>query len=178
MPKHQKKILSVKIRHMIDGDPDASYLGKYTDKSQDNAIICVGEHRGRFVSDLSDDEILPDKCGRTTYCFFVPAMTGEQTGNPNSPIEDFERMAALNNGDWYYIGIRAEAEVGISTNGKEWKLDRLISRGLWGIESDSEESFFKEVESDELNDLRETLSAYGFTKKQIKEAFQNVGQKE
>jgi len=76
--------------------------------------------------------------------------------------QDYARMEALNNGQWEFIGIRACADVTIGNTRQS-----IYSGGLWGIESDSEASYLKEVESEELASLRETLYELGFSKRAI-----------
>lgn len=88
--------------------------------------------------------------------------------------QDYERMESLNRGDWCFIGIRAEAEIQL-TGGT---VQRISSGGLWGVESDSEASYFSETEQDELSQLRAELEAIGFSKRTISAAFRNVEHKD
>lgn len=76
--------------------------------------------------------------------------------------KDFDRMEALNAGDWSFIGIRACADVTIGETRQS-----IYSGGLWGIESDSEESYLAEIERDEMADLRTILYELGFSKRAI-----------
>jgi hypothetical protein len=84
---------------------------------------------------------------------------------------DYERMERLNRGDWCYIGIRAEAEILVPSAGI---VQEITSGGLWGIESDSDESYFAEVEAEELADLRRHLAGIGFNKRAIGVAVKNA----
>jgi len=52
-------------------------------------------------------------------------------------------MDALNNQNWYFMGISATAEV---WNPQSHVIQRIHSGGIWGIESDSEKSY---IESEE-----------------------------
>ncbi len=120
------------------------------------------------------------------YRYFNPSFnyvgrSGELIdGNTSEEVrkyvrEDYDRMESLNTGHWCYIGIRAVAEVGISTDGGHtFKLDKLTAGGLWGIESDSDRSYLESVERDELADLKDTLKAYGFGRSTIAKAFSDV----
>lgn len=89
-------------------------------------------------------------------------------------LQDYRRSEALNKGQWCYIGIKVEAEVGISEDGKEWKTEKLSSTGLWGIKSDSGEEYFKSVIEEESNELRKELEAFGFSARIIREAFKRM----
>ena len=86
---------------------------------------------------------------------------------------DYERMERLNRGDWCYIGIRAEAEILVPSAGTGI-VQEITSGGLWGIESDSDESYFSEVEQEELAELRTQLSGIGFSKRAISTAITNA----
>jgi hypothetical protein len=92
--------------------------------------------------------------------------------------EDYERMESLNRGNWSYIGITAEAKIGIpsgqTSQGVCYTTQRITSGGLWGIESDSERSYIESEEKNQLADLREQLLALGFSKRAISKAFEEV----
>lgn len=89
--------------------------------------------------------------------------------------EGFEaRKAEYENGDFHFVGIRAEAQVEVSLNGgKDWICDTIKSPGLWGIESDSDEKYLQDIGKEELNTLREMLYQYGF-KRLPKSLFKNL----
>jgi hypothetical protein len=48
----------------------------------------------------------------------------------------------------------------------------LTSGGLWGIESDSSNEYLKEVEAEELADLRGTLIEAGFLSEYVDQVIQ------
>lgn len=64
-----------------------------------------------------------------------------------------------------FIGIRVKASVQI--NGT---IQIIESGGLWGIESDSDESYLREVEQEELSEVKQTLASIGFSKRTIDSA--------
>ena len=89
--------------------------------------------------------------------------------------QDYARMESLNRGDWCFIGIKAQAEYSVGDNrAGVCQIQTLDSMGLWGIESDSEESYFDEVANEELAELRSQLAGIGFSKRAIAAAFKNV----
>jgi hypothetical protein len=92
--------------------------------------------------------------------------------------QDYERMMALENGDWCYIRIWASAEIEIPQSQGRYLLQELRSPGLWGIESDSDKSYFEEVQRDELAQLRDVLESFGFKKRAISQAFKSAETKE
>lgn len=87
--------------------------------------------------------------------------------------QDYERMESLNRGDWSFIGIRAEASV-VTPNGFGYTNQTIHSAGLWGIESDSDESYLAEIEQEQLSELRGILKEFGFSARAISVAFKNV----
>lgn len=52
-------------------------------------------------------------------------------------------------------------------------VQRIRSPGLWGIESDSDKSYFQEVATEQLAELRGILAEMGFTAKQLDAAFKS-----
>lgn len=151
--KTKLQILSVRIEHKADESPDTSQLGEFTDTPSENAIIRYGEHTGKLVSELGEDDSLPDKSRECR--FFLPAMTGEETGNQESPKQDWQRMESLNNGEWQYIGVIAKAEI---LNPVTHTTQTIRSGGLWGVESDSGD-YLKEVAREQLAELETELLA-------------------
>lgn len=96
--------------------------------------------------------------------------------------EDYNRMEDLNAGRWYYLGIRAEADVqypaygGVppATPSIVTRAETITSMGLWGIASDSEKSYFVEVQDEELASLAVQLCELGFNKRAIATAFKSI----
>lgn len=197
--KDSKRILSVTVKRIADYDADTSDLGEYSDDAKDFAIVAVGEHEGEFVDNLSctcehteeqhDPEFgtcyeCPD-LGCETFSRDTPERGREyRYFNPPADnykgiedeevrkycLQDYHRMRDLNRGEWYYIGIRAGAQVQL--NGDLVQIIR--SGGLWGIESDSDPSDFRSVEGEQLDELRDQLHAIGFSKRAVSAAFRNI----
>jgi hypothetical protein len=147
------------------------------------------------------DEVAECDCGgrfieRNSFEYFEPNHENYK-GCTEEEIrtycrQDFERMERLNAGDWCYLGIRAEAEIQLNATATwensvvskvSWHepiapYQTITSGGLYGIESDSDDSYFAEVESDELAELRGQLKALGFSTRAISAAFKDVQHKE
>lgn len=70
------------------------------------------------------------------------------------------RREAYCNAEFGFIGIRAVAEVLIDSEFYQG-VQRIVSSGLWGIEDDSEKSYLKSVEVEEVDDLFNALVAIG-----------------
>lgn len=97
---------------------------------------------------------------------------------------DYERMEGINNQNWYYMGISAEAEIAIPVQHNKGCVpghesyysmtQHITSGGLWGVESDSDASYIKEIEQEQLSELKTQLLALGFSKRAISTAFKTV----
>lgn len=157
------RVDSVAVEWIPDESPDLSWLGKYTDEADDWNIVRVGEHAGEYVADLPEDADLPER-GRE-YRYFIPYAGGEKPGSKDYKVygkQDYERMEALQRGDWQSQGCVAKAEVSYPTGNGNRRLETLSSGGLWGIESDSDREFLDEVEREQLDDLADHLNHFGF----------------
>ena len=154
------------------------------------------EEIGYLINDLeAEDTISADKqitqlnteltslelheCPNSTrkYNYFKPYAGGEQEGTEayqEYGKQDFERMERLNSNDWCFIGVIAKAEI-VTTNNT---IQVIRSGGLWGVESDSDQTCLDEIKQDELASLNAELKSLGFGDRAIKKAFQNVEEKE
>jgi hypothetical protein len=80
------------------------------------------------------------------------------------------------------MGCRADADVSLTVNatnyqGKPYEsrqMQRITSGGLWGIESDSDAAYLKEIEQEQLSELRDQLHAIGFSTRSISAAFRDI----
>lgn len=83
--------------------------------------------------------------------------------------QDYARMESLNAGEWGFIGIGAKARVTVGDI-----CQAVTSGGLWGIESDSDKSYLKEEEQNQLAELRAVLYEMGFSKRAIAAAVKDA----
>jgi|HubBroStandDraft_5_1064220.scaffolds.fasta_scaffold65854_2 hypothetical protein len=84
------------------------------------------------------------------------------SGDSESKDQDEERRKEYENGDFSFVGVRAEAEVVV-----ENVIQTITSGGLWGIESDSGEGYIEDVALEEYDNLREILKAIGVSTSQV-----------
>ena len=125
-----------------DESPDLSYLGEYSNKP---ATVHI------------DREETGDR-GRNELRYFNAGC-----GDPNYIADDYKRFEDYNAGGWYMIGIRATVTLHIPTSLGGTIEQTIHSPGLWGIESDSDQSHIDEVYADECDQLAEMLTAMGIT---------------
>ena len=78
-----------------------------------------------------------------------------------------DRRQQYVNGDFGFIGIRAEAEIVVAG-----VCQTITSGGLWGIESDSTPDYLSEIGQEEIVQLQEILHALGFSLEVISEHLQ------
>lgn len=153
-PTRKGRILSVTVTRRQDLSSGSDNLGTY-----------------QAAPGPADRKAEPGGCPDNECRYFIAAMSPEDTGNPESVRQDYARAEALSRGEWCYVGVSAKAEIAFPGS---TVVQRLTSGGLWGIESDSGEDDFAEVEAEELNALRDELTAAGFTPRQIDLAFKSV----
>ena len=81
--------------------------------------------------------------------------------DPDYREQDQARLDAWRKDEWRFVGIRARATIKIphGTNPDCWITSELLSPGLWGIESDSEDPYFQEVYQDEREILIAMLAS-------------------
>ena len=96
----------------------------------------------------------------------------EQDYNDVSPEErsrycaqDAARLAAYHAGEWYMLGVRAIADIEVRRMAYSTTY-RLESTGLWGIESDSDDSYIKSVFADQCAELKADIKAMRHAKVQ------------
>lgn len=99
-----KKISKITVRHILDDD-DPQKVGTYSDTPERNAID-LGEQSGKF-------RYFNATCNDT----------------PEDARLDYEQQLRYERGEFSYIGIRAEAEILTSQDGKSWKIDTIESGG-------------------------------------------------
>jgi len=73
-----------------------------------------------------------------------------------------DRREAYQRGEFSFVGVRAEAQVVI-----EGIVQTLTSGGMWGIESDSDEAYIKDVALEEYDNLRDILKAVGVSTAEV-----------
>ena len=189
---------SIDRRHSLDCPVNNPHIvnqleriSSYLDKERRHAADLY-EHYGQLADSARYDELETaqdtilalQECdcdesgtgGRNEYQYFNGS--GNYTGEPLEDIvtytkQDYARMESLNNQDWYYLGIRADARIVIGNLCQD-----ITSGGLWGIESDSGEEYFKEEEENQLSELKDVLKSLGFGTRAISAAFKDVKHKD
>jgi hypothetical protein len=153
---------SVRIRTVRETEecPDLSHIGEYVGKLEPGVID--RRHR-KFVEQIDYETDTPvcfiDWCEREG---FKPYAYGEEPGTPTYyeyGLANYHRMEAYEASDWKMVGVYAVAEI-VTDSGLR---QEIRSGGLWGIESDSDESYFAQVEADEIAELWVELCQFGIT---------------
>jgi hypothetical protein len=84
------------------------------------------------------------------------------SGDPAYKDQDEARRKEYEDGDFSFVGVRAEAEVVV-----EGVSQTITSGGLLGIESDLGEGHIEDVALEEYDNLREILKAIGVSTAQV-----------
>lgn len=71
------------------------------------------------------------------------------------------RMAAFDAGDWNYMGVRARAIIHIPLGGQSFRVLRIESAGLWGIESDCGDDYVSSIFDEQRDSLLAELKTLG-----------------
>jgi hypothetical protein len=157
-----KAITSIKIERENESIADLSYLGDYTDDLKPGVIVRAFK---KFYEQLTEEEKEEIPSKNREYRGFKPENTGEPIGTENYytyGLQNYERMESYNNDNWCMISITAIATITVCD-----VIQKITSGGFYDIESDSDESYLKEIESNELNTLRGILLELGFTVEEI-----------
>lgn len=116
----------------------------------------------RFTRLIQDDDQQPRPDTRDDG--FWPSRDPESSGYvlPENFEAEYsravERMVAFDRGDWYWIGVRARAEIRVPY-GQDFITTTIDSPGLWGVDSDCGEAYLDEVFQDEVATLRDMLDS-------------------
>lgn len=163
------------------------------DETEWEALETAYTELGQLASEITDCDCGErGDMGRHEYRYFNPSFNyvdkhGKLVdGNTAEEVrkyvrQDYERMESLNRGDRSYMGIRADAEIGLPNGfGVSYgsTIQRITSGGVWGYESDMSKVDFEEAEEEQLSELRAQLKALGFSARAISAAFKNVEREE
>lgn len=74
--------------------------------------------------------------------------------------QDAARLQAFNDGSWHMLGCRAVAEVSYPIGNGSRRIERFTSSGLWGIESDCGQDYKTQIESEQVNELKDHLERF------------------
>lgn len=78
-----------------------------------------------------------------------------------------DRLAAYRSGEFGFVGVRLAADVVLRREGRVDETITITTPGLWSIESDSGDVYFRESAADGLDMLADDLVALGFSDEQI-----------
>lgn len=146
-----KKINKITIKYLPDYDADLSYLGTFDNEQKSEYAI---NHE-------------PDN-SRVFNWFNPQETTGDTPRNLRKYAkQNYERIMQYERGNWSMYGIKAEAKIATDAGYESWLLNEITSGGLWGLESDMDDASFKQVEDEQLDELKDVLRQIGFTDKEI-----------
>jgi hypothetical protein len=127
----------------------------------------TGEELGKYTNTPGPDDRTIDRQARgdqkrSEYRYFVAAMSGAETGNPESVEQDYRRCESLNRGEWGYLSICARARVSYPDGLYSDKRTEYLSSGcLGGVESDCGDDCMRDIILEVLTGLRAHLAVFG-----------------
>lgn len=181
---HSEDCASLEVNHRSTVDQLERIISRLNEQqgqavdSHDEAECCTTSEAIDLLCDLQMECAYCDcgghKVSSREYRYFNPCHENYK-GEPEADIrkyckQDYERMEDYNNQGWCYLGIKAMAEIQLTDN----KTQRITSGGLYGTESDSDESYIKSLEQEELSQLKDELLAMGFSRRAVSKAFKSV----
>jgi len=179
-PKPQ--IDSIQLVCKIDTDPMLDHYGRYSNKPEEGCIdrkrlglAGIHEYRYFIPADNGWDGATEDQVEKS-----FQNITGRQDPSVSIDIKrafvkrhwakrDLQRMEDYNKGLWGCVGIIAKARVRVCET-----LQWITSGGLWGIESDDDSGYFKEIAEEQVRQLNEVLSELGFGWRAIQHACHHI----
>lgn len=132
---------TVRLTVEIDDDPDLSFIGTFQDAPG--------------PADRTIDRREKGTMGQNEHRYFVAANSAEQTGNPDSVAQDWERAEAYGT-EWVMVGVRAVATLTVAGT-----TQTLRSGGVWGVENDAGPDHLTFLAGEELSELHAILTGMG-----------------
>lgn len=138
-----KKIKAITIKAIPDYDSDLSFLGTFGNEAGEFAI----KHNGE----------------RNSYPYF----NADNVENMEQAQANYERIMKYDNGELQDYGVKAEAEILTSDDGRNWLINKVSSGGLWGLSSDGTVEEFEDEAENQKMELIDVLQEFGFTIQEI-----------
>lgn len=163
------------LENRIDCPADYPVAVKTVDNnsSAENAeLVAWLNHQNTRLQSLKAIDLHQHPTGHGEYRYFKPYAGGKTEGTTDYRKygkQDFENMESLNNGNWWYVGIMANAEI-VTTSGTR---QVIRSGGLWGIEdhcNKDSRSYINEEAKNQLAYLSTELASLGFSQQAINRA--------
>lgn len=138
----------VRVYHIDDEDPDLSFMGEFTGRPKgypyyDRALRAIVHDEAERL-ELADDD-RGDNWDHRSYRYIgnFQETSDDRAEWDRAILADVERLESYGD-QWSCVGVRAEA----------WKDGVMLgeSMGIWGIETDSDRSYFQEVEEEQQNE--------------------------
>ena len=93
-----------------------------------------------------------------------------------------DRLKAYENNEFDFVGVKAIATIAIpfeiiNGNGKKetnYKLQKIDSGGLWGIENDSTDEYINQVAKEQIDELKDYLEKLNVDLRFFDELIENV----
>ncbi len=138
-----KQINFITVERLEDNDTYLGYLGEFASEPGEFAIA----HNGGINEH--------------------PWFNADNVEDMEQAQQNYDRIMQFERGEVQHVGIQAKAE--LQVNGV---LTTIESSGLWGIESDSDDSYIIGIEQEQVDELKEMLLELGFSQKEVTQVVQ------
>lgn len=145
-----KKIISFKVERTPDYDADLSFLGTFSNEAKSELAI---EHKPNDSRSFNWFNPEPGTCETLEHA-----------------KQQYDRLIAYEDGQWGMVSVCAIAQIQTSDDGKTWLCNTIKSGGLYGVEDDMADADYKDIETEEAEQLISALKSLGFTREEIEEA--------
>lgn len=169
---HELGRVKIEVQRVYDDSADSSYLGefceydsKHTPRNENQKLVhrdsgLVLDHHGIWRDERGRIQAEPPSYRNTLFREYQYTFHDNGHERISYALADNRRMEGLESGDWCYTGVRAVVTFSGVVIGES---------SVWGIESDSDEFYFQEVEQDEVKEaLREARAFRSELSKDVK----------
>lgn len=133
------KVVKIEVKRIVDENPDMSFLEttpEYHYGKDGSNWVCVSEEdRQRIIAQYGS---IWNACVEYAK-------------------QDREHLDTYNRGIWEMIGIRAVAVIHIPINDNTVKIQTIDSGGVFGIESDSGDSYIQDIGREQIAEVKNYL---------------------
>ena len=157
-----KTINKISFIHQTETEPDLSYIEDPKVQGLDKRSFIF------YCLECKRSGLYPDN----KTCFYCQSKNIEKRREILKELEHYkqlnkDRLESYGN-SWVHIGIYATAEINAAGT-----IQEIRSAGLWGIESDSDQEYLKQTELEQLEELKDQLKEFGFSKADLNKIKEN-----
>ncbi len=133
------KVVKIEVKRIVDENPDLSFL-----ETTPEYHYGIDGSNWEHVSEEDRQKVIAQYGSIGDTCMAYA-------------MRDKERLDAYNRGVWEMIGIMAVATIHIPVHDGTAKIQTIDSGGLFGIESDSDDSYIQDIGREQIVEVKNYL---------------------